>query len=112
MELSAADLVADFDLFDGRGTATIHQRDPVSGDVTATETATVLRRQTSAQAVSIGDGELAATTCRFHLKATDLSFAPKKRDRIIYCEVTWDVEQVTVAGMGTRYMCDVIQVRE
>jgi hypothetical protein len=112
MNLTAADIEADFALFDNVETVTLLQIDPDSGATTATDAAvTVLKRMEEKDEVAVEDGtSVPVVTTKFHLRASTCDFVPKERDRIVDgSAVTWVVRKVTKASFATRYICDVIR---
>lgn len=112
MELTAADLADDFDVFDNVTNVTVRQIDPVTGAVTATAANVPgLRSVVSAQGIEAGDGEIRSTTTRFQLPVSRLSFSPKKRDRVTDAAGgVWAVDSVSLSTFGTRYTVEVTRV--
>ncbi|MBA4192477.1 MAG: hypothetical protein C0467_31295 [Planctomycetaceae bacterium] len=98
-------------VMDGLDLVVVQQIDPdltEGTNVTATATGvTAMQRFPRTETVGVGDGEIGATSSSFTLvKGTQLTFAPKARDRVIDADgVVWEIEDVTTGGFGTLYLC-------
>lgn len=112
MELTAADIADDLDVVDVLSTVDVQQVNAATGAVVSTaEDVTVLSRAVERSSVPVGDGEIAVESCRWHLKAADMAFVPKERDRILDGSDTWKIDRVTKAAFSTRYVCETTKVR-
>lgn len=111
MELTAADIEEDFAVIDGTETVDVLQIDADGGATLATASdVTVLRRQVDVSEQAVEGGGIQVTTCRWHLKAADMAWVPKKRDRIVDSDGgEWVIDGVTKAAFATRYICETTQ---
>lgn len=112
MELTRDDLSADIDLFDGRSTVTVERVDADTGAAAETcRNVCVLRRIVEAREFRVGRNASAEShAVRFHLKAADLTFVPKVRDRLTECDgAVWVVGRVSTAGLGSRYVVETVK---
>lgn len=110
--MTAADIANDLDTVDGIGTVSVQQIAPDSGAVLATSSnVTVLARILDKREQPTGDGSIPTETRRFHLKASQVSFVPKSRDRVIDGSETWKIDTVQRAAFGTRYVVECVKVQ-
>lgn len=114
MTLTAADIRADFDLYDFQTTATVQSVDADTATLNTSQSGVkVLKRVTSKSEVDAGDGSIPRTVTRIHLKASsdtaegELAFEPKERDVIGIGSTAWLIQSVEVAAAGSRYVCEV-----
>ena len=112
MNLTAADIEADFELFDMQTTATVTSFDPdagASGGVLSAADVEVLQRSQEKTEPAVEEGGVPRTTCRIHLRASTLTaFVLKERDQIVLDgeDETWVVDKVSKVSFGTRYVCE------
>lgn len=112
MQLTASNIANDLDIVDSLGSVNVQQINAVTGAVLATAVGVkVLRRVVEKSEVPAGEGEVQVETCRWHLKASDVGFVPKERDRIVDGAEAWKIEKVTKAAFATRYVCETTKVR-
>lgn len=114
MELTPADLSNDLDIVDDLRAVDVVRADPETGaEVERAVGVTVVRRQTQDVEPDVEGGGVPATRCRWHLKAVDMHFTPKQRDRIVDADgAVWVIppkSTVQRLGFGTRYVCDTVE---
>ena len=107
MELTAADIASDFDLYDFAGSVSVQKINPTTGAVQTTSTGVAcLKRAVSVANVPSGEGVTRVTTTRFQLKAADVGFTPKEQDIIVDGSDSWRIGSASVAAQGTRFACE------
>jgi hypothetical protein len=101
------------DVVDDLGTVSVQQCDPVTGAALATAANVTVMKKGSARIESpVGPGAVAAETVRWHLRASQIPWIPKKRDMIVDSDgVRWEIGGVNTATLGTRYICETTRVR-
>lgn len=98
---------------DDLGVVTVQELNPVSGAVVqSASNVTVLKRVTERREVAVGRGGVATETCKFHLRASQIPWVPRRRNKVIDAAgVAWEVDGVTIATLGTRYVVETTRVR-
>jgi hypothetical protein len=98
---------------DGLELVRVRQVDPDTGETTATAyPVTALAGDAVEENAGTEGGEVAGIESGFTLRASDVGFVPRERDRIVDAAgVTWSIDSVSVEGRGSLYVCDATRMR-
>lgn len=106
----ASDIADDFDQFDDVETVTYQSR-TLAGVITSYTGVKALKRATTGDLIGFAQGaQSMKDAARWHVKASTLSVAPKRGDRIVSTTGTWEVLSDNVETLATRYVLETVKV--
>lgn len=109
-----ADIGQDFAaVVDGLTSVTVTQINPDTGAETAScEGVTCLAGDREQETAGVGDGSVPAERTGFTLRASEVSFEPRERDRVTDADgIVWSLDSVSVEGRGSLYVCEATRMR-